>query len=96
VPVEPRDIPLLAANASIEYGPGRRAGGEPRSYRNGLAEVPYEWRARSYPWAERALAAAEARHGAPGGPATDPLSVATRAANRRWRQRRAEGARANC
>jgi hypothetical protein len=38
---------------------------EPGGYRNGLAEVPYAYRARTYPWALRALAAAEAEHGQP-------------------------------
>lgn len=33
---------------------------------SGLAEVPrYQWRARRYPWALRAIAAAEAVHGEP-------------------------------
>lgn len=38
---------------------------EPGGYRNGLAEVAYEYRARRYPWAQRAIAAAEAEHGKP-------------------------------
>lgn len=36
-----------------------------RPSRNGLPGVNYAWRARAYPWAQRALAAAEAEHGAP-------------------------------
>ena len=38
---------------------------EPGGYRNGLAEVAYEYRARSYPWAQKAIAEAEAEHGKP-------------------------------
>lgn len=34
--------------------------------RNGLPEAPlYAWRSRTYPWAQRALALAEAEHGTP-------------------------------
>jgi hypothetical protein len=33
--------------------------------RNGLPIVAYDYRARRYPWAERALAAAEAVYGTP-------------------------------
>jgi hypothetical protein len=33
--------------------------------RNGLAIVAYHWRANTYPWAQRALAAAEAAYGTP-------------------------------
>lgn len=37
-----------------------------RPYRNGLPErVNYSYRGRSYPWAERAIEAAEAEHGKP-------------------------------
>ena len=35
--------------------------------RNGLPVAPYRWRARTYPWAQRALAAAIARYGTPEG-----------------------------
>jgi hypothetical protein len=37
-----------------------------RGYRNGLNIVPYAYRGRSYSWAQRVLAAAEAEHGRPG------------------------------
>ena len=33
--------------------------------RNGLREVAYEYRARAYPWAQRAIERAEAEHGPP-------------------------------
>ena len=36
--------------------------------RNGLPVVLYRWRARSYPWAQRALAASIARYGNPQDP----------------------------
>ncbi len=38
---------------------------DPRPVRNNIPEVPYQWRARTYPWAQRALAAAEAEYGQP-------------------------------
>lgn len=39
---------------------------DPREKRNNMPDVPlYQWRARVYPWALRAIAAAEAVHGAP-------------------------------
>jgi hypothetical protein len=37
----------------------------PAAARNGLPVVPYAWRARTYPWAQRTLADAIARYGAP-------------------------------
>jgi hypothetical protein len=36
-----------------------------RGFRNGLAQVPYEYQARRYPWAQKALALAEREHGKP-------------------------------
>ena len=36
-----------------------------RPVRNNIPEVPYQWRARTYPWAQPALAAAEAEYGQP-------------------------------
>ena len=37
-----------------------------RAVRNDLPETPgYRWRARTYPWAQRVIAASEAVHGVP-------------------------------
>ena len=55
----------LTASAVTTERPGDRRGPIMRTFRNGLAEVPYAYRARSYPWAVKALAAAEAQHGKP-------------------------------
>lgn len=51
-------------NERTGYGPGR-GDFDPRPIRNGMPEMPYAWRARTYPWAQRTLAAAEAEHGSP-------------------------------
>lgn len=45
------------------HAPRAMPGGHPS--RNGLTAVPYAYRARTYRWAERALAASIARHGNP-------------------------------
>jgi hypothetical protein len=50
-------------------GSGRGAGALPAAddgpARNGLPIVPYAYQARTYPWAQRALASAEAAYGTP-------------------------------
>lgn len=58
------------AEAARHRRPGSRGAGalpaaDDGPARNGLPIVPYAWRARSYPWAQRALAAAIARYGNP-------------------------------
>jgi len=55
----------LTASAVTAGRLGDRRGPVVRTFRNGLAEVPCAYRARSYPWAVKALAAAEAQHGKP-------------------------------
>jgi hypothetical protein len=62
--VELRQERLTASLVTTERpADGRRA--IMRGFRNGLAGIPYEYRARAYPWALRAIAAAEAEHGKP-------------------------------
>lgn len=57
---------LAAAQAKARRGGSGRLLIDPRALRNGVPETPgYTWRARTYPWAQQALAAAEATHGAP-------------------------------
>jgi hypothetical protein len=47
-----------------------------RPTRNGLPVVPrYQYQARTYPWAQAALAAAEAEHGAPRAERANPRRV---------------------
>jgi hypothetical protein len=62
--VEIRQERLTASPLTTDR-PGDRRGPILRGFRNGLAEVPYEYQARTYPWAQRAIAAAEAEHGKP-------------------------------
>jgi hypothetical protein len=62
--VELRQERLTASPVTTER-PADRRGPVARGFRNGLAETPYEYRARAYPWAQRAIAAAEAQHGKP-------------------------------
>jgi hypothetical protein len=62
--VELRQERLTAAAVTAER-PGDRRGPVMRGFRNGLAKIPYAYRARAYPWAARAIAAAEAEHGKP-------------------------------
>jgi hypothetical protein len=64
------ELPCPACRgADARRKPGSRGAGavpaDDGPARNGLPIVPYAYRARTYPWAQRALAAAEAAHGAP-------------------------------
>jgi len=36
-----------------------------RPVRNGIPDRPYQWRARTYPWAQAVIARAEAEYGQP-------------------------------
>lgn len=64
--MEPRLAPVpVAAAITTDYG-GHGVAVRQRGTRNGLPlTVPYAYRARRYPWAQRANAAAEARYGKP-------------------------------
>lgn len=53
-----------AWQGSVGYDP------DMRPVRNGIPDVPYAYRARRYPWAERLLARAEAVYGRPANEAT--------------------------
>ena len=67
------ELPCVSCRAAdARRKPGSRgAGAQPAAddgpARNGLPVVPYAYKARTYPWAQRALAAAIARHGTPEG-----------------------------
>ena len=59
-------LAVTPGSTEIETTPGgTRSAARFRAYRNRLPIVPYEYRARAYPWAQAAIAAAEARHGPP-------------------------------
>ena len=63
-----RETRALAAAATVQEErteAGKIYGRYLRGYRNGLPLVPYEREARTYPWALKAIAAAEAEHGEP-------------------------------
>ena len=67
--MEPRPAPLRSAAGTIEHDitpNGTVRNHRPVGFRNGLPPiVPYGWRKRSYPWADRVVAAVEAEHGQP-------------------------------